>query len=117
MKKLLKCLGLVMFGMMDAFSQDIHNNDVIINEILFNPPTDGYDYVEGFNRSNRAIHLNELLIANRNVTNDIAGARLVSKDTVTIEPGGYFIITANEKWVRQQYTVPATTVFCQVSSL
>ena len=37
--------------------------DVIFNEILFNPLTAGAEYLELFNRSDKTIHLDELLLA------------------------------------------------------
>ena len=42
--------------------------DIIINEILFNPKTDGTDYVEIYNRSSKIINLSGLLLANRSST-------------------------------------------------
>ncbi|MFK5855903.1 MAG: lamin tail domain-containing protein [Bacteroidota bacterium] len=64
-KNLSNCMQLNMesdttiyFGLPD----DVLVNDVIINEILFNPWTNGVDYVELFNRSNSIIDLSTLKI-------------------------------------------------------
>ncbi len=46
--------------------QDAVANDIIINEILFNPRSGGFDYVEFYNKSNKIIDANKLTIANRN---------------------------------------------------
>ena len=48
------------FGMPDSSLE----NDIIINEILFNPKEDGVDYVEIYNNSNSFLDLSKLRIAN-----------------------------------------------------
>ena len=39
-------------------------NDLIINELLFNPAPDGFDFIEILNRSNKAISLDGLYLGN-----------------------------------------------------
>jgi len=76
--------------------------DIVINEILFNPKADGYDYVELYNRSKKIVDLKQLHIANRNgsaLTNNIAcdtGSRLFF-------PGEYAAFTVNRQWVSENY--------------
>jgi hypothetical protein len=77
-----------------------------INEILFNPAKDGYDYIELYNYGTDSIDLETILVANRNVTNDISSLRPVSKTSKFLAAGRYAIVTANEKWLRQNYRVP-----------
>jgi hypothetical protein len=89
----------------------------VINEVLFNPLSEGFDYVEGYNRSNKTIDLQELFVANRNSTGDIAGQKAVTREPVLLERGKYFVITANEKWLKQRYMVPESVLVCQVSSM
>ncbi|HRE52789.1 MAG TPA: lamin tail domain-containing protein [Flavitalea sp.] len=91
--------------------------DIIINEILFNPAVGGYDYVEGYNRSDKILDLAEIQIANRNATQDIASIKALEKSPVSLVPGAYFVVTANEKWVKQQYIFGQNAHFCQLSSL
>jgi hypothetical protein len=98
-------------------AQDPFPGDIVINEILFNPAKDGYDYVEGFNRSAKTIDLSQVLIANRNSTNDISSVKVISKNKLLVEPRSYFVITSNEKWLKQNYTAGLSAVFCQISSL
>ena len=90
---------------------------LVINEILFNPVKEGFDYVEIYNRSNNNINLAELLIANRNAANEIASVKTISRDSLTIAPGGYIVITANANWLKQHYTIRDTTVIIQLTSL
>ena len=108
---------LLLFYTSAVHAQLIMPNDVIINEILFNPSKEGFDYVEGFNRGTSAVSLNDLLIANRNAADEINSIKNISKEPLKLEPGAYFIITVNEKWLKQNYTVPESALICQVTSL
>ena len=47
-----------------ALPQQPDSLDVVINEILFNPRTEGSDFIELFNRSNKFIDLTKLKLAN-----------------------------------------------------
>lgn len=98
-------------------AQQLQPGDIVINEVLFNPVKDGFDYLEGYNRSNKTIDLEELAVANRNSTGDIAGQRAVARGSILLPPAGYFIITSNEKSLRLQYTVPPDAIVCEVSSM
>jgi hypothetical protein len=117
MEKLFRCLMMQLFCAINIHAQVIINGDLAINEILFNPVKDGYDYVEVYNKSNHAINVSELLIANRNAVNEIASVKAVSKESLTIMPGRYFVMTANEKWLKLHYKVPDSALIIQMPSL
>jgi hypothetical protein len=46
-------------------AQDANSLDLVINEILYNPKSNGVDYVELYNRSKKIIDLSHEYIANR----------------------------------------------------
>jgi hypothetical protein len=50
----------VYFGL----TESIEPNDIVINEILFNPETFGSDFLELYNRSNKIIDLDDITIIN-----------------------------------------------------
>jgi len=50
----------------------------LFNEILFNPSSDGVDYVEIYNRSTNIIDLKQLYIANRSSTGVISSIMQLS---------------------------------------
>jgi hypothetical protein len=117
MEKLFKCLMLQLFCTININAQFIAPGDLLVNEILFNPVKEGFDYVEIYNRSDYHINLSELLIANRNPANEIASVKNISKDSLTIPPGRFFVITANVNWLKQHYTVKDSTLIIQIPSL
>lgn len=85
--------------------------DIVINEILFNPPKDGFDYVEGFNRSENTIDLNSVAIGNGKTS------KAITKDSIPLPPGGLFVVTADEQWLRQHYYVPGSAIVYQLASM
>lgn len=74
--------------------------DIVVNEILFNPTTGGFDYVEIYNNSDKFIDLSTLTIAN------------IQKDsykplevTGEILPGEYYVVMEEPEWLEDNYTV------------
>lgn len=117
MLHLFKYLVLPVFCSFYVCAQEPQPKDIVINEILFNPAKDGYDYIEGYNRSGKTIDLAGLVIAHRNATNDISTAKAISKNTLLLEPDSYFVISSNEKWLKQNYSVALSAIICQVSPM
>src|SRR5450432_908621 len=78
-------------------------NDIVFNEILFNPPTNGYDYLELYNRSSKIIRCNELYLAGKYITGTIKEPYLLTKADRCIFPGEYVLLTENADWVIQNY--------------
>jgi hypothetical protein len=117
MEKVFKYLMLQLFCAVNLNAQPVMPRDVVINEIVFNPVKDGYDYVELYNRSTNDIDLKELMIANRNAANEIASVKNISKETFIIQPRGYFVVVGSRNWLKQHYDVPDSAVIVQLSSL
>ncbi len=89
----------------------------VINELLFNPPPEGADFVELYNCGNRVIDLGALFLANRNTAGAISNIIPLSPEPVLLFPGSYGVITENGPWLIQRYIVPDSAVVLQVSQL
>jgi hypothetical protein len=89
-----------------------NNQHVIINELLFNPPPGGYDYIELYNRSKEVVDIKQLYVANRSSTGLLSGLQQLSTTARLLFPGEYIVLTEDARWLRQQYNVkdPATIV-------
>jgi hypothetical protein len=92
-------------------------NDLVINEILFNPQMGGHDYVELLNRSNKNFDLGRLMLANRDGNHRIASMTPVSLAPLPIYPGEYLTLTTNEGWVRAQFPLPRDARLLETASL
>ena len=91
--------------------------DIVINEILFNPNSNGVDYIEIYNRSQKIIDAKQLYIANRNSTNVISSIQQLSTESILLFPGDFLVITEDPQIVMQQYVTTNPDAFLQVSSM
>ncbi|MEJ8817099.1 lamin tail domain-containing protein [Lacibacter sp. H407] len=100
-----------------GISSAVAANDLIINEVLFNPTSDGTDYVEIYNRSNKIINLKNVLLANRSSAGVIASMRPFSANDLAMFPGEYYVLSADEQIVKRQFTAKNLSAFLNLSSM
>ncbi|MDR3180376.1 MAG: lamin tail domain-containing protein [Prevotellaceae bacterium] len=79
--------------------------DVVLNEVLFNPPVNGVDFVEIYNRSDNIFDLQQLKLAHRDKDNKVAAIQSVSHPHY-LHPREYAVFTTDLEAVRQFYSVP-----------
>jgi hypothetical protein len=70
-----------------ALDSEPDSFDVVVNEILYNPKSDGVDYVELFNRSQKAFNLKNIYIANLNTSGIIDNITQLPDDGYLFFPG------------------------------
>ncbi len=80
-------------------------NDVVINEILFNPKSGGYDYVELYNRSNKSINIKDLYIADHDSYEHVTDLAEVSFQNRLLMPGEHLVLTEGIKEILRDYFV------------
>jgi len=91
--------------------------DIVINEILFNPPSNGFDYVEIYNRSNKVINLQQTYIANRSTTGVISNITQLSAEPYQLFPQEFMVITENADWIKNTFITKNPGAFAIVSSM
>ena len=91
--------------------------DIVLNELLFNPKTDGYDYVEFYNRSNKIIDCKQLFAANKNSTGAIVNIHQIIPVSFLCFPGEFIVITENSKWLQQNFPVKVPGQLIQMNQL
>ena len=82
--------------------EPIEPQDLIINEILFNPKTGGKDFVEIYNNSNKVLSLGNLFIGN--ITPDDEKISDVEDDYLML-PGEYLVFTEDRTDILNNYNV------------
>ncbi|MBS9767368.1 MAG: lamin tail domain-containing protein [Flavobacteriaceae bacterium] len=95
----------------------IQPNEIIINEILFNPVSDNVDYVELYNRSNKIFDLATLFIATRDKNFKLKTIYKISETSKLLQPNDFLVITTNPDLVEEQYTVKNPSAMLKMKSL
>jgi hypothetical protein len=101
-----------------ARKDSIVRGSVVINELLFNPREEGFDFVELYNHSSQVVALSELSLATVSVSTGNSG----EKQSITTEerylyPGEYLLVSENPEAVSQQYTSPFPFLFHNATSI
>ncbi len=79
--------------------------DWIINEILFNPRPNGFDYIELYNNSNKILDAAKLYIANRSSAGTVSSIKVLSTIPHYIFPGDHMVITEDAVNLALNYLV------------
>lgn len=95
----------------------IDSQDVVINEILFNPKPDGVDYVEIYNRSKKIVDLKDLYLANLNTSGSPGSLKQLSFSPRFLYPEEYLVITENANSIKQHYYAKSMDAFLELTSL
>lgn len=93
------------------------SSDVVLNEVLFNPRTDGEDFVEIYNRSEKIISLKDWSLANIDASGKVASIRVITANNFILNPKQFLVLTRNAKTVQNQYFKAKTENFLEISSL
>lgn len=120
------CTGLSLDAQRSFFIPDTAvADDILINEILFNPKskgmehaeTDGVDFVEIYNHSSKTVDLQQFYLAHVNHEGKVAGHRQVSAVQRLFRPGEYKVLTSQPHIVKAHYPQAESSAFIQMVSL
>lgn len=86
-----------------GLNEEAAPQDIVINEILYNPPTNGSDYIEIYNRSNKILNLRQTFIANRGSSNAIENITAITNEDHPFFPQDYMLLTNDIPFVKSHY--------------
>lgn len=78
-------------------------NDLLINEVLFNPSENGADYIEIKNASSKIINLHNYYLSSRNNQSELSDFHLISPVNQLLMPNEILAISPQKSWVETQY--------------
>ncbi len=90
--------------------------DWIINEILFNPRPNGYDFIEFYNNSTKIFDASKLSIANRNSNGVIGSIKALSSIPFYVFPGDHLVITEDPDNLALNYLLKNPDLVIALSS-
>ncbi|MBA2407338.1 MAG: lamin tail domain-containing protein [Chitinophagales bacterium] len=79
------------------------SGEILLNEILFNPKFDGYDYVEIYNNSDKVFDLKDWQLANADEYDSLTSLNTIIEDQYLFFPEQYLVLTENATAIKQQY--------------
>ena len=95
-----------------ALPDNAVTGDVVINEIMFNPYSGGYDWVELYNNSDKVIDLFEWEIANK--SNDTIASNKMIVDHIVLFPKEYIVLAEDSIQIIQTYAAHEPGRFYQM---
>ena len=91
-------------------------NEIVINEILFNPPTGGNEYVEIYNKSDKAFDLRFLSITSRKPSDGSFNKLYELASTpLLLQPNEYLVITKSRDLVCSFFECRPSSRFVELS--
>ncbi len=106
----------IQFGIPDSALE----NEIVINEVLFNPKDNGVDYVELYNNSSSFFDLSKLNIANFfefGNQNSPENPKIISEEILLYPPKTYLVLTTDTAKVKAQYYCKNPYNFIEIESM
>lgn len=101
-----------------ALSQPLEPGDIIINEVLSNPPAGLNEFVEIYNLSQKVLDLKDMNLANIDAsTGNVASIKPITTEGFLIFPGDHIVLSKNIQGIQNYYYCPYPNHFIQMESL
>jgi hypothetical protein len=101
-----------------GLADSIFPGDLVINEILANPASDGEKFIEIFNRSEKILNLQELALglfdSIQNLGTDL---KPISESSLLCYPGDFYVLTKDPGDILKRYYCPNPDAFIQMPAL
>ena len=95
-------------------------DEILINEILFNPRPNGVDFVELYNNTDKFISIKNWAIANGQLeakTLEINTTRIISTEHIVMEPRSYLALTSDRIILKDQYPKAMERAFLEMTTM
>lgn len=100
-----------------AKTDTLEVNDIVINEVLFNPRPDGLDFIELYNSSRKVLAVNELCLAKWDDERLIEELIPLTGKRRLIFPGDYLVLSEDSLIIQEQYNCINPQYFLNVKDM
>jgi hypothetical protein len=91
--------------------------ELLLSEILFNPKSNGADFIELYNTSNRTINLKGIGLSKTNAIGEIDDTKILFVNNQLIEPNDFLVVTENKLIQKEIYPKAINNKMFQVKDL
>ncbi|MBI3501290.1 MAG: lamin tail domain-containing protein [Bacteroidetes bacterium] len=99
-----------------ALAQPASRNDIVVNEVMFDPLDNGVEWTEIYNRSDKIIDLKEISVCNLSSSGNFSNIKQIAPSGFLIFPGDYFVLSTDQSAIKAQYSTPNPEGFIDMSS-
>ncbi|MEN8138924.1 MAG: lamin tail domain-containing protein [Bacteroidota bacterium] len=95
-------------------------DDLVINEIMFNPKVNSDEFIEIYNNSDKYINMRNFYISNfsnPDENSDYNNLKKITERNILFAPRSYFVITKNAKSIIDNYKSSKRCRFIEIGSL
>jgi hypothetical protein len=89
------------------------SQDLLINEVLFNPNTGGSDFIELYNTTNKNIDLKNWSLLYYNNSGDSA-YKIISVQSYIVQPGGFVVLSEDSSNIKFEYPTSEDSTFLEM---
>ena len=100
-----------------ALPEPVMSNDIVINEILFDPKENGVEWVEIYNRSNKIIDLKDVFLCSQNDMGHFTDIQQISLNGYLFFPQTYIVISTDAAAIKREYSTVNTNGFINTGSI
>jgi hypothetical protein len=90
---------------------------LFINEILFNPRPNAFDFAEIGNKSKQLIDLSKIVISNRTSAGQLGTSYKIRESPFLLFPDQLFALTEDTSSLKREYFIPPIAQLCQVKQM
>ncbi len=99
-----------------AIAQPASANDIVINEVMFDPKVNGVEWIEIYNRSEKVIDLTEIYFCSQDNFGNLNYINQVAPGGYLILPQKYIILSTDGSAIKSQYNTPNAEGFIDMPS-
>lgn len=93
------------------------SGELVINELLFDPPPEGADYIEFYHSGKKAIDLKDLVISQRSESGVFSNSYPLITWSHFLYPGQWIVFSEKPEWVRSHYPMNDSARILKIAQL
>ncbi len=91
-------------------------NALVVNEIMFDPFTNGVEWVEIYNRSDKVLDLKKISICNMDASGNFTNTKQIAPNGFLMFPKDYLVLSKDQSAIKTQYNTTNTNGFIDMTS-